>query len=274
MLDKKLELEFKKELYDLTLTESSSRADKYHGEQKAVKAIALSDMIDYSYPKSLWMDNKPEKKRKKKKVVVHKKVKEVKKEKELSFKCLSDKNDFLDDSTTRRHGLPECVCGEKVNWDEIDVREPIDIDIDSIEEIAYNDINSLSAIEEKVECLKKFGVYFLRNEKCKFMSDEFVRELNKSLINNYTIIINKEDIRLKRILDSRGYNNYIIINGRDIDDNTINLSKEEVLKNINTFVLDLQSINEELKETKLLLKKFGKKGTFLVTQEMFNNWEA
>lgn len=270
MLEKELEVQFKKELYELALTESSSCADKYHGEQKAVKSIALSDMIDYSYPKSLWLD-KPEKKRKKKKVIVHKKVKEVKKEKELSLKCLSDKSYSLGDGIVRQ-SLPTCVCGEKVDWDKVDVREPIDIDL--IEEIVYYDINSLSTLEEKIKCLKKFGVYFLRNEKCQFMSDEFMRELNRSLINNYTIIINKEDTRLKKILDSRGYNNYIIINGRDIDDNTIDLSKEEILKNINTFVLDLQSINENLKETKLLLKKFGKKGTFLVTPEMFHNWEA
>lgn len=277
MLDKNLELEFKKELYELALTESSSCADRYHCEQKAVKAIALSDMIDYSYPKSLWLD-KPEKKKRKK--VIKKQIKmKIEMKKKLNLKDLKESVQYnLCDNfilPEKNKNFPIRMNGKNIKWDEIDVRDPKEVYIpDETEDIIHPiKIKFLQTTEEKIEAIKKMGKYFLRNRNFK-ATHNFVRELDDAISNKEIIIIDNEDNEVKRYLNHRVYDNYLIINGREIDGHWINLSKEEILKNVKTFVLDFVNQNETLNETKLLFKKLEKRGIFLVASEMFNKWEV
>lgn len=279
MYDKKLDEELRKELYELALTDESSRDDKYHGNFEVVASISLRDVIDYYYPKSLWLD-KPEKKKRKRKMV--RKQVEIKvevKKKKINLKDLRENMQYnLGDNfilPEKNKNFPIRVNGKKIKWDEINVRDPQEVDIsDETEDIIHPvKINFLQTIEEKIEAIKKMGKYFLRNRNFK-ATHNFVRELDDAISNKEIIIIDNEDNEVKRYLNYRVYDNYLIINGREIDGHWINLSKEEILKNVKTFVLDFENQNETLNETKLLFKKLEKRGIFLVASEMFNKWEV
>lgn len=255
MLEKELETSFKKELYELALTDSSSRDDKYHEEGRMVNAIPLRDIIDYKTPKGLWL-NKPEKKQKRKKVIKRVVKKEVKEAKEVIIQIPEQKTHTVEVKYIQTKGT--------VSKNTLLTNNEEIINIPSYCVL-------LQSLEERITSIQMYGVYFLKNQKFG-LSDVFISKLYRAMNKNQLIIIDNDDDELKNFMESHNYYNYLLIRGDITNSHHIALSRREILEQVRTFVIDTQKMNERLLTVKLFFKHIGKIGEFLVTKEVSANW--
>lgn len=261
MLEKELETAFKKELYELALTDSSSRDDKYHGESRMVNATPLRDIIDYKIPKSLWLD-KGEKKQKRKKVIKKVVKKVVKKEvKEDIIQIPEQKTHTIEVKYSQTKGT--------VFNEQKDISNALLTNNEEMLNIPSYCV-LLQSLEEKIKSIQMYGIYFLRNQKFG-LTDMFISKLYRAMNKNQLIIIDNDDNELRNLIENHGYRNYVLIKGEVTDSHHIALSRREILEKVHTFVLDIQKMNGRLLMVKLFFKNIGKIGHFLVTQEVSAN---